>query len=208
MNSLVSCIAFAAVYAGTVRRIKPLHGIIAPTESEIDEDSAKATTTPEEDDDLHTASSFDLNNDTSIGPAALLENTSKPTALEIVKKYKMKKGFDGGYSAVIYRSTKKIETDRGERDASAAMYNVLPAGVMVSFRRLKWDEVRTYHLGRPMKIVEIVDGKPEETIVGPNVARGHVQLKLIKSGTWWGSCFLSSVESGTMFVLIPFFLTC
>lgn len=205
MKATATCIVFVAAFAGTVRRIKSLHGPVAHAQSEMDEDSANDTTTLEENADPDSVSSFDFNNDTSMGAYALAELEDNMfrgvKASELVAKYQMTQhpNSDREWFTETFRSTMKFPTSRGERHASTVIYNLMYGGIMVTFRRLKSDEMRFYHFGRPMKIIEIVNGLAEETILGPNVAKGHVQHKVIKAGTWWGSCFLSSRNSGYYF---------
>ena len=58
-------------------------------------------------------------------------------------------------------------------------------------------QIKSYFFGKPLKIIEIVNGAPVVTELGPNIKKGHVFQKVIKAGTWWGCVARSNFFFGS-----------
>jgi uncharacterized protein len=110
---------------------------------------------------------------------------------------------EGGYFRETYRSkegaTGLPERYKGSRVFSTAILFLLPAGSKSRLHRLKSDELWHFHLGGPLKVVEISpEGKLTETLMGPELGQGQVFQHAVPAGSWFGA---EPVE-GTAFSLV------
>jgi predicted cupin superfamily sugar epimerase len=106
---------------------------------------------------------------------------------DLIKKYHMNPHPEGGYFVETYRSPLKIQTEFGERSASTAIYFLITEENISHFHRLRSDEGWHFHLGAPLKILEITsDGRLIETLLG-----GNDQLQyIVPAGHWFASTSL------------------
>ena len=69
-----------------------------------------------------------------------------------------------------------VETPYGERRAINTLYHMVGANEKIPFARSKQDQIKSYFFGKPLKIIEIVNGAPVVTELGPNIKKGDFRF--------------------------------
>ncbi len=101
---------------------------------------------------------------------------------------------EGGFYKETYRSPESFETPRGKRNASTAIYFLLPKGTKSRLHRIQADELWHFYGGGPLRIVEIrSSGEIVETVLSPKNPQ-----YCVPAGSWFGS--LPEPESEFCFV--------
>ena len=109
----------------------------------------------------------------------------------IISHYNMQAHPEGGYFAETYRSEITFKTTRGERASSTAILFLITKDSISHLHRLTSDEGWHYHLGAPLKIIQITPmGEFIETIMGPDILRGHKLQHIVPAGHWFASTSL------------------
>jgi predicted cupin superfamily sugar epimerase len=101
---------------------------------------------------------------------------------------------EGGFYKETYRSPETVQTDRGPRSASTAIYFLLPKGAKSRLHRIKSDELWHFYGGGPLRIVEI---RPGGEIVETVLSTDNPQ-HCVPAGAWFGSL----PEPGSAFSLV------
>lgn len=106
---------------------------------------------------------------------------------ELISKYQMQKHPEGGYFIETYRSDVSVETPFGFRSASTAIFFLITKDSISHLHRLKSDEGWHFHMGDPLKIIEITPtGELKETLLG----EGYDLQYFIPAGNWFASTSL------------------
>jgi len=109
-------------------------------------------------------------------------------AKEIIEKLELIEHPEGGYYKETYRSSQRIETDFKEtRNICTAIYFLLENDNRSVFHRLQSDELWFFHLGEPLEILLIIDGKVNIIALGNRPDRGEVLQAMIPANTWFAS---------------------
>lgn len=107
---------------------------------------------------------------------------------ELKDHYSMQAHPEGGHFAETYRSSLVFQTKRGERNASTAIHFLLKKGEKSHLHRLTSDEGWHYHLGDPLRLIQITpSGKEKEIIIGPDFKAGQVMQYIVPAGHWFAS---------------------
>lgn len=110
------------------------------------------------------------------------------TIKEIIEHFDMQPHPEGGFFNETYRSDLVINTSIGKRCASTAIHFLITKDSISHFHRLNSDEGWHYHLGEPLKIIEITpEGDLLETLLGPNFREGQKLQHMIPAGHWFAS---------------------
>ena len=95
---------------------------------------------------------------------------------------------EGGYYVETYRSEINFDTPRGVRPASTAIHFLITRDSISHLHRLASDECWHYHLGDPLKVIEITpEGELIETLMGPDFTKGHKLQHTVPAGHWFAS---------------------
>lgn len=110
------------------------------------------------------------------------------TKEELIEHYQMLPHPEGGYYKETYRSEIDFDTKRGKRSASTAIHFLITQDSISHLHRLTSDEGWHFHLGDPLKILEITpEGKLIETTLGTDFKAGHKLQHIVPAGHWFGS---------------------
>jgi len=111
------------------------------------------------------------------------------TKEDLVKRYGMLPHPEGGFYAETFRSEVTVQTEKGSRAASTAIYFLMSPGNISRLHRIVSDEVWHFYLGHSITVVELDDatGGCKSTILGNNITNGEVVQYVVKGGTWFGS---------------------
>lgn len=111
----------------------------------------------------------------------------------LINHYDMKKHPEGGYYTETYRSEDFINLDRGKRSLCTAIKFLLTKDEISHFHRIESDEGWHFHLGDPLKIIEITSqGTLIETILGTDFQEGQLQHYFVKAGHWFAAISLGN----------------
>lgn len=115
-----------------------------------------------------------------------MDNT--PTIEQIVSLYNLKPHPEGGFYNETYRSATGFETKQGARVASTAILFLITSDSISHFHRLTADEGWHYHLGDPLRLLEITaEGELIETIMGRDILSGQKLQHIVPAGNWFAS---------------------
>jgi len=120
-----------------------------------------------------------------------------PEAQALVEALALAPHPEGGFYRETFRAPAEVETPRGARSASTAIYYLLPAGTVSARHRVASDEVWHHYAGDPLRLeIEHVDGRREVVTLGPDVAAGQRPQGVVPAGAWQ-----SASPAGRRFVL-------
>jgi predicted cupin superfamily sugar epimerase len=95
---------------------------------------------------------------------------------------------EGGWYRQTYRSSDTVNTARGPRAASTAIYFLLQGNDFSAMHRIASDEVWHFYLGSPLKVEAITSGGTVESFtLGANLAAGEVLQAYVPAGCWFGA---------------------
>ncbi len=110
---------------------------------------------------------------------------------ELIKHFNLQPHPEGGFYNETYRSDILVETPHGMRSASTAIHFLITKDSISHFHRLSSDEGWHFHLGSPLKIIEITkEGDLIETILGSNFNSSEKLQYIVKAGNWFASTSL------------------
>lgn len=110
---------------------------------------------------------------------------------QIISHYNMQAHPEGGYFVETYRSSICVDTPKGERAASTAIHFLISKDSISHFHRLSSDEGWHFHMGAPLKVIEITtQGKLIETIMGNKLIEGQQLQHFVPAGHWFASTSL------------------
>ena len=116
---------------------------------------------------------------------------------EIVRTLDLQPHPEGGFFKEIYRAEAVVQTPRGPRPASTAIYFLLTEGSFSALHRIASDEAWHFYAGDAVEIVTL-----DET--EPNGARRDLRLDarqpfaLVRARTWFGA----RVAAGGAYALV------
>lgn len=94
---------------------------------------------------------------------------------------------EGGYYREYYRSDTMIDTLRGKRSASTAIYFLLPANQVSHLHRITSDEVWCWHSGGLITLHLISNsGGRSDHVLGPP-EQGGTYAYVVPANTWFGA---------------------
>lgn len=109
-------------------------------------------------------------------------------AKELIEFYDMTAHPEGGYFKETYRSSEIIQTPRGERSVSTAIFYLLQKGQSSQLHRIHSDEMWHFYEGDPLVVFEkSADGTIKETFLGRDVKKGQQVQYTVPAGVWFGA---------------------
>jgi predicted cupin superfamily sugar epimerase len=101
---------------------------------------------------------------------------------------------EGGWYVETYRAAESIVRAgldiryNGDRCHSTAILYLLTAETCSKMHCVKSDEIFHYHLGDPIKMLQLYpDGSSRDIILGPNILTGHQVQAVVPHGVWQGA---------------------
>jgi predicted cupin superfamily sugar epimerase len=117
---------------------------------------------------------------------------------EIIEKLQLLPHPEGGFYKETYRSAADISIDGNVRQMCTSIYYLLEDDNRSHFHRIKSDELWFFHLGEPLEIITLNNGRVETILLGSALAKGELLQAVIPAGTWFGS----RIKSQKGFVLV------
>jgi predicted cupin superfamily sugar epimerase len=105
---------------------------------------------------------------------------------------------EGGFYRETFRAPEIVQTPRGPRAASTAIYFLLPAGAFSAWHRV-WgaDEIWHHYDGDPLELSTITEsGEHAAQVLGRRVELGERPQHVVRAGVWQ-----AAVPRGTRFAL-------
>lgn len=98
---------------------------------------------------------------------------------------------EGGWYRETFRSAGSF-SGSGEfpegRNYFTSIYFLIASGNFSALHRIRSDESWHFYEGDPLEVVEITgDGELKQTVLGNDLAKGHVFQYTVPAGSWFGS---------------------
>jgi predicted cupin superfamily sugar epimerase len=104
---------------------------------------------------------------------------------------------EGGFYREMFRASQVVQTPRGPRAASTAIYFLLPAGTFSALHRVASDEVWHHYDGDPLELHTIAEsGEHTATVLGKGIQQGDRPQHVVRAGVWQ-----AAVPRGARFAL-------
>jgi predicted cupin superfamily sugar epimerase len=104
---------------------------------------------------------------------------------------------EGGFYRETFRAPYVVQTPRGPRAASTAIYFLLPAETFSAIHRVHSDEVWHHYDGDSLELHTINEsGEHVMTVLGRRVEQGELPQHVVPAGVWQ-----AAVPRGTRFAL-------
>lgn len=101
---------------------------------------------------------------------------------------------EGGWYVETYRAGEVIARAGldgrygGDRAHSTAILYLLTGDTVSKMHRVKSDEIFHYHLGDPVRMLQLFpDGSGTEVVIGPDIMNGQQVQIVVPHGVWQGS---------------------
>jgi uncharacterized protein len=105
------------------------------------------------------------------------------TADDLVRRLALVPHPEGGFYRETYRATTLVDTPRGPRAASTAIYFLVTPGSFSALHRIASDEVWHFYAGDPLDVVSIdPHGVRHDVRLGADVPQA-----VVPAGAWFGS---------------------
>jgi predicted cupin superfamily sugar epimerase len=113
----------------------------------------------------------------------------RPDAAEIVRSLALQPHPEGGFFRELYRAETHVDTPRGPRPASTAIYFLLTADTFSALHRIASDEAWHFYAGDPLDVICLEDatGARRDLRLGPDFAAGAAPFALVPARTWFGA---------------------
>jgi hypothetical protein len=106
----------------------------------------------------------------------------------LVQQLKLQPHPEGGFFAETYRAACMVNTPRGLRPASTAIYFLLTKDFFSAFHRIASDECWHHYKGDAVHIHQLFpSGHYHCAVLGKEVGKGEVQQTLVPAGVWFAS---------------------
>lgn len=117
---------------------------------------------------------------------------------EIIEKLQLLPHPEGGFYKETYRSAADIRMEGNVRQMCTSIYYMLEDDNRSHFHRIKSDELWFFHLGEPLEIITLNNGRVETILLGSAIEKGELLQAVIPAGIWFGS----RIKSQKGFVLV------
>lgn len=102
---------------------------------------------------------------------------------------------EGGSYRRTYTSARTVETERGTRAQSTAIYYLLERGTFSEMHVLDSDEIFHFYLGDPVEMLQLFpDGTSSVYTMGSGLAAGQCVQLLVPAGVWQGMRLIGEGE--------------
>lgn len=115
---------------------------------------------------------------------------SKGCAVEAskwIRRLELQRHPEGGWYRETYRSDATIETARGTRAVSTAIYYLLERGDFSALHRIRSDESWHHYAGGALEIVELRDAGALVHRLGSDPDRDESPQVVLPAGAWFGA---------------------
>ncbi len=110
------------------------------------------------------------------------------SADDIIARLSLQPHPEGGWYSQTYRSEIRVDTDRGPRVASTAIYFLLRDDEFSALHRIGSDEVWHFYMGSPLRVESISpEGSVEHFVLGGDLAAGEVLQAWVPARRWFGA---------------------
>jgi predicted cupin superfamily sugar epimerase len=109
-----------------------------------------------------------------------------PDVRAIVDRFHLAPHPEGGFYAETFRSADGVTREDGAtREASTAIYFLLPAGTFSALHVVEADEVWHHYWGGPLELTTITpEGVAARVILGDRLELGEVPQAVVRRGVW------------------------
>src|SRR5215217_5090877 len=105
--------------------------------------------------------------------ASLTARRLPPMVDELIRGLGLVPHPEGGFYKEMYRAALKVETPRGTRSASTAIYYLLTQDTFAAWHRVTSDEVWHSYEGAPLALYLVgADGRLQTVMLGRDVTKG------------------------------------
>ena len=114
-------------------------------------------------------------------------NLANPDAVQaLIDRFALAPHPEGGFYAETFRSTDGVVRADGQaREASTAIYFLLPAGTFSALHVVEADEVWHHYWGGALELTQITDaGDVSRTRLGDDLDAGEVPQAVVRRGVW------------------------
>jgi predicted cupin superfamily sugar epimerase len=95
---------------------------------------------------------------------------------------------EGGYYKETYRAGETVINQNGRsRNVCTAIYFLLEETDKSHFHRILSDELWFFHLGQPLEVICIFEGKLKSVVLGNNILSGELLSFRVPANTWFAS---------------------
>lgn len=110
------------------------------------------------------------------------------TAEELIDHLKLERHPEGGWYRQSYLAETTVETPRGKRAASTAIYFLLSGDEFSALHRIQSDEVWHFYAGDTL-VVSVLhpDGRHEDLQLGQSLPAGESLQAWVPAGCWFGA---------------------
>ena len=109
-------------------------------------------------------------------------------AADLISQLALQPHPEGGWYRQTYRSVALVDTGRGARAASTAIYFLLQAQEFSALHRIASDEVWHFYMGSPLTVEAITpEGVVESFVLGNCSAANEVLQAWVPAGHWFGA---------------------
>jgi len=103
-------------------------------------------------------------------------------ARDLIAALDLREHPEGGWYREVFRSEDTVDTARGERSASTAIYFLLVDGGFSAWHRVSADEIWHHYAGHPLTLYTLQEGQVREQILGDDFAAGQRPQITIPAG--------------------------
>lgn len=123
--------------------------------------------------------------------------TMSSTKEQLVSKFGLLPHPEGGFYSETYRSDESVETHRGNRSASTAIYFLVESRNVSRLHRIAADECWHFYCGSPLVVVELDERTKlhKETVLGADIAGGQHVQHFVRRNTWFGCHLLGGAAN-------------
>jgi predicted cupin superfamily sugar epimerase len=109
-----------------------------------------------------------------------------PEVRSIIDRFALTPHPEGGFYAESFRSHDRVAREDGEaREASTAIYFLLPAGTFSALHVVEADEVWHHYWGGPLELTTITpQGEAHRLILGDRLDEGEAPQAVVPRGVW------------------------
>lgn len=109
-------------------------------------------------------------------------------ANKIIELLKLEAHPEGGYFREVYRSKHTTDISKTQqRNLATSIFFLLSGKQISALHRLKTDEIWYFHLGSPLNVCFISNGKLSYHKLGNDLSSGHEMQLIIPAGTIFGA---------------------
>jgi len=103
---------------------------------------------------------------------------------QLIEDLQLKPHPEGGFFRETFRATAQVDTPAGPRNASTAIYYLLPSSEYSGWHRVASDEAWHHYAGQPLRL-HLLDASGHRTVtLGPDLNAGQQPQFIVPAGCW------------------------